>query len=360
MKKARMLALLFAMLMLFTACSGQAAPAATTAAAPAATTAAAPAATTAAPATTPAAPQVKPVTLKFSITQAVTDPMAVYCQKMIAEVEKQTNGAIKFEFYPNGELGNLADVMEQIQRGAPIIMSQGADYLGNFVPDHGAMNAQYMYTEWTDIEKLCKSDWYAGIQDELSKKGIKVLAMNWFAGYRHIMSNKVINSPADTKGIKIRVPNNAVFTEFVKSLGAAPVPTNWNEVYTSLQQKVVDGCEAPLGTMYSSSLFEVAKNIALTGHNITCTGIIMGQGAFETLSEDYQKIMLDVAFKLGHEFGEENEKQEMAWRDKFKEKGVTFNEVDVAAFRQAVKAMYDKVPGWSPGIYDTIQKAIGR
>ncbi len=302
----------------------------------------------------------KTYNFKVSITQAPTDPLAVYTQQWMDEVTEKTDGAITFEFHPNGELGTINDVCEQISRGASIIAYAGPDAFSAAAPDLAILNSQYCLTSADQIDAINESDWFKEQADLLAKEGnTRILSWNFFTGYRHILSKTPIETPDDLNGVQIRVADSPAAIAFVKTLGCSPVVTNWNEVYSSLSTNIVTACEAPLATLYSSSLQEVAQYCTLTNHLVSTGMMVIPEDIFSSMPEEYQQILLDAVYRAGADFTAYSLSSEAEYRQKMEAAGVTFIEPDVNAFAQKVAAMYTSGDlSFSEGLYEEIQKII--
>ncbi len=296
---------------------------------------------------------------RVSITQSSTDPLATYVQQMMAEVTEKTNGAITFDFYPNGELGSIDDVCEQISRGAAIIAYAGPDAYPTIVPDMAILNSQYCLTDASQIDKINESDWFKGQVDILAEKGnVRVLSWNYFTGYRHILSKKPVQTPDDLNGLQMRVAT-APAAAFATALGCTPVITNWNEVYTALSQNMIDCAEAPLATLYSSSLFEVATHCTITNHLVSTGMLVMNEEAFQALPEEYRTILVEAVYKAGSDFTAYSLNTEAEFRAKMEAEGVTFYTPEVAPFAQKASAMYTSGElNFADGLYESIQEII--
>lgn len=297
---------------------------------------------------------------KVSITQSSTDPLATYTQQWMDEVTEKTGGAVTFEFYPNGELGTINDVCEQIARGASIIAYAGPDAFTATVPDLAILNCQYCLTNADQIDAINASDWFKGQADKLATEGnVRILSWNYFTGYRHILSKAPVETPDDLDGIQIRVADSAAAIAFVKALGCSPVVTNWNEVYSALSTNMVDAAEAPLATLYSSSLFEVATNCTLTNHLVSTGMMVVPQDIFSSMPAEYQQILMDAVYKAGTDFTAFNLSSEQDYQTKMEAEGVTFITPDVSAFAKKASAMYTSGDlKFSDGLYEQIQSII--
>ncbi|MBD5456363.1 MAG: TRAP transporter substrate-binding protein DctP [Lachnospiraceae bacterium] len=297
---------------------------------------------------------------KVSITQAPTDPLATYTQQWMDEVTEKTGGAVTFEFHPNGELGTINDVCEQVSRGASIIAYAGPDAFSASAPDLAILNSQYCLTSADQIDAINQSDWFKGQAEKLAQDGnTRILSWNFFTGYRHILSKTPIETPDDLNGVQIRVADSPAAIAFVKALGCSPVVTNWNEVYSSISTNIVTACEAPLATLYSSSLQEVAQYCTLTNHLVSTGMMVMPEDIFASMPEEYQNILLDAVYQAGADFTQDSLSSELDYRQKMEEAGVSFIEPDVDAFASKASAMYSSGElSFSEGLYEEIQTII--
>lgn len=262
------------------------------------------------------------------------------------DLEKRSNGYFKVNVYPNTEIGNPKENIEMLRRGANVVVLCDSGFLADYVPAYGAMVGPYLFKNWREIVKLGKSDWHKNLQAQCSEKGIKVLCMDWLFGRRSVMSDKAIVKPGDLKGMKIRTPPNNTWIATITAMGGQPTVLPWSEVYSALSQKVVDGTEAPLSTLYGSKIYEVKKKLSLTRHFTAQLGLIMSQKLFDGIPADQQKILLDTVDEWSIKCCKAVERDESEWQKKLVEQGVEVNEADLDAFTDACKAVYD-TPGWS-------------
>lgn len=300
---------------------------------------------------------------KFSITQSATDPIAIYAQQMIDEIQEKTNNDVVIELHPNGELGAINDVNEMIAMGAKMINYTGSDAFTSTVPELAILNCQFCLSDPAQMAKVQESDWYKDQVEVLAKQGnVRLLTLNWFTGYRHFISKFPINTVDDLSGKQMRVADNAALPAFARALGASPVVTNWNETYTALSQGMVDCAEAPLSTLYNSSLQEVTQYLTLTGHLVSCGGICMNEGIFESMPEEYQKIFLEAAWNAGEAFKENSMGVEAEYTGKFEAAGLKITKIEgeaKEAFIKKASAMYaDPALGFPQGLFEKIQEII--
>ena len=301
------------------------------------------------------------MTLKFGFANSATDPASIALAEMCERITERTNGALNMEFYPNNELGSIADVTELIQQGANIITSCSADFLADYCPDHAALNGAYLYDSWQDMQVVAQSDWYAGLKDQLDEHNIHVLFFGWNGGNRHMISTTPIYAPDDLAGKNCRVSGGLMFVEMYKAFDASPVTLAWSEVYQGLQQGIVEVAEAPLFTINSSSLQEVGQYITLTGHIICADTLFMNTQLFESIPQEYQDILLEEISNTVLEYNATVDNNEAAAMEELQADGVTFIELtdeQRAEFAEASKSMYTNISTLSPGIYETIRGII--
>ena len=359
MKTKKLLALVcvLALLMSAVGCSQSSGKTAATTAAAATT---APAATTAGPAATAAATTAakQPIVIKFACTQNEKDLMAVNMKKMIDEITAKTNGGIKCEFYPNGQLGKLNDILEMQKQGANIVCSNGMEAMTDYIKDIGAIAGPYLFKNTDEVAKLVSSDWMMEIQKACRDYGIMGLSYNWITGFRDMIGKKKIEKPADMAGVQIRGANTTLFGLVLKSLKATHLTSNWNEVYTGLSTGVYDLTEADVPLLYSSNLYEVSKYLSLTDHHVNVCGMWISSKFFDTIPADYQKIMQDASFAAGVSFSSDNKTKRDESIEAFKAKKVEVVTADHDAFVEATKGVWDQYPQFSKGIYDKLRAIV--
>ncbi len=176
----------------------------------------------------------------------------------------------------------------------------------------------------------------------VEKHGVKLLGF-YEAGLRHITNNvRPIRTPADLKGLKIRTPQAKYHLNTLKYMGANPVAMSFGELYTAMQQKVVDGQENPLSNIYKAKFYEVQKYLSLTGHLHLTHMVMYSAKLWDKLPADLQKIVREAVI-------ESQETQRKAVRDddenllkELKAKGMQVNEGDREALRQAVLPLRDE------------------
>jgi len=303
------------------------------------------------------------VTLRVSHEMAAQDAINIAALRFAERVAERSGGRIAVKVFPSAQLGHDNDALEQIKLGADMIcITNPGGAAPSEVPDLSVLDGPYLYDSLADYRKLVKSDWFKSIEAQLEQKaGLKILAANWLFGVRHILTDKPIRTPADLKGLKIRIPPLEMWVETFKALDANAQTINFGEAYTALSSGVVSAVESPLESIYAAKFWEVKKTLSLTGHFTNWIAPVMSAKVFNSLSPDVQKILLEEAETAGEIITALTLDREQGFREKLEANGVTFvTDVDRKALAEKTKVVYGQIKQWSPGLYDKVQAAMGK
>ncbi len=255
-------------------------------------------------------------------------------------IEKRTNGAIKIKIFPNRQLGNERDMVEGLQLGTIDLVVTSTGPLSGFAPLMGVVDLPFIFQTREQAYKVLDGPIGRKLFAQLEKVGIKGLAF-WENGFRHITNSvRPINKPSDLKGIKIRTMENPVHLATFKVLGANPTPMAWGEVFTALQQGVIQAQENPIPIIWTFKLYEVQKYLALTGHFYSPAPILMSKARFDSLKPEYKKIFMDTAREVATYERNLIKKQEESQLSKLIEKGMIVTRPDKKAFFKATQPVY--------------------
>lgn len=207
-------------------------------------------------------------------------------------VEAKTNGRVAVEVYPNNEIGTEAEVIDAIYSGvAHMVIS--SDTMANWVPEIKVMGVPYMIRDLDHMKKVLDSDFSKFLEKKLIEKAAMRPLAVFIRSPRNVTSNFPITKPADMKDFKIRLPNVPLHVVAWEAVGAKPIPMAFAEVFTSIQQKVIDGQENPPDLIRSASLFEVQKYMVKTEHLLAWIYLLIGEDFFQTLPKDIQDIIIE-------------------------------------------------------------------
>ena len=191
----------------------------------------------------------------------------------------------------------------------------------------------------------------------IQKRGIRALGIGYL-GQRNITANKPIRTPADLKGLKIRIPNIPLRKESFLTLGAAPTPMAFSEVYLALKQGVVDCQENPLAQIVAAKFYEVQKYLILSGHALNPEILLINEKKFKGLSESSQQALIKGAKVYEDTLLTEFKTMKLALLEIILDSGMVIMKPDTAAFSQAVKDVPFKFEEkWGAGLYERVRQA---
>jgi tripartite ATP-independent transporter DctP family solute receptor len=297
--------------------------------------------------------------LKFAHVYEVNEPYHTWAVWAGQEFEKRTNGKYGIQVYPASALGKESDINEALGLGTIDMIYTGQLFAGR---SHGPLaigGAPFMFKNFGHWDKFRGSPLFQELAEGYAKKtGNRVITVTYY-GERHVTANKALNSPADFKNLKIRVPDAPLYRMFPEAVGANATPIAFAEVYLALSQGVVDAQENPLPTIQAKKFYEVNKFIMLTGHITDALLTIVGGPTWGKLNaqerDTLTAILKEAAVKCTDDIVKA-EKELVAW---FRKNNVTVVEVDRVPFRNAVVEKHNgPAATWSKDIYDKLQ-ALG-
>lgn len=256
------------------------------------------------------------------------------------DVKETTDGRVEVQIYPSAQLGNEKDMIEGLSFQT---VDGGLIGGGSFQSIEPKMGIEALPYAWPTHESV-----YAAMDGELGDQLFKLLADKgviglawWENGFRNITNNKrPIVKPSDLEGVKLRVTPDKMRLDTFNTLGASPMPISFGELYTALQQGVVDGQENPFAIIYSSAFYEVQKYLSLSGHIWGSAILCVNSSVWAKLSPEDQATVMTLAAKWRDEERRLTIAQEDDFLAKLKDKGMQVNEVDKAAFQAAVQSVW--------------------
>jgi tripartite ATP-independent transporter DctP family solute receptor len=296
--------------------------------------------------------------VKFSTPVAPDHPNNIAALKFAEIVNKSAAGRMKVEVFPANQLGNVKDVIENVMTGSVHMYMGGSAETSLFQPEFGVMDAPYLFRDYAHLMKGAKSDVMKEMSAKIEKnRGVKILTAEIYYGARHLTTrNKPIKSPADLKGMLIRAPDQPIYLEAVRAMGATPTPVAFSELYMALKQGVVDGQENPIPTIYTYKYYEAQKYIMMTGHMLRINVVGAEAAWYNKLPADLKDIIakaMDEAVKLNNDL---TLKQEKDMLDELKKLGMEVVQPDVEAFREAAKGVPAKFEDkWGKGTFDRLK-----
>ncbi len=230
-------------------------------------------------------------TYKFANNAPADHPMNIRARAAVERIRQDSGGRLVIEIFPNNQLGGDTDMLSQLRAGAVEFFTLSGLILATLVPVAAINGIGFAFRDYDQVWAAMDGELGALVRAAIAKSGLHALDKMWDNGYRQITSSShPITSPADLRGFKIRVPVSPLWTSMFRAFGAAPASINFNEVYSALQTKVVEGQENPLSLIAIAKLYEVQKYCSLTSHMWDGFWLLANQRAWQALPPDLQEI----------------------------------------------------------------------
>jgi len=284
--------------------------------------------------------------IRFGHAGAEGHQYHIFATKFKEVVEKNSNGRISVQIFPNAVLGNDREMIEGM------LMGQQEMFVGSsttsWVPESAVTDMPFLYRDYTHAYKSFDGFLKQELGKRFEENGLALMGYVSI-GWRNISNNvKPINTVSDLRGMKIRIPDMEVYSATFKAMGATTVTVSLNELYLALQQNVADGQDNPASTFYAQSFQEVQKYVTLTHHMLGTTFVLMNDKWLKGLSAEDQEIVRKAAREA-----EEYQRQalldmEDELVENIRKAGVAVNKpTDIESFRKSV-ADVPKVLGTVP------------
>lgn len=291
-----------------------------------------------------AAPQAKKV-LKIAHVLDQGHPVHKAMEHMKQVLAEKSSGSMELQIFPNSQLGSETETIEQVQRGALAMAKTSAAPLEGFMPNMAVFSLPYLFRDDDHYWKTLLGEVGQELAASGDKVGLKGVAY-YDAGARSFYMLKApVMSPTDLGDKKIRVMRSKTSMKLIEQLGGAPTPIPWGELYSALQQGMVDGAENNTPSFFSSRHYEVAKHYSLDEHTRIPDIIMFSKKIWDKLSAEQQgwvQEAADASVTFQRKIWKESTEESLG---KLKEAGVTVYEVDKKPFEDKVAPLYAELDG---------------
>lgn len=276
------------------------------------------------------------------------------------KLEKESDGRIKVELYPNGQLyGSDREAIEAVQLGNIEMTIPAVAPLASFNEKFLVFDLPFLFNSNEAAYRALDGELGQELMADLEKNDLKGLVFGE-NGFRHMSNNNgPIENPEELKGLKFRTLENPLHTDTFKAFGANASPFAFGELYTALQQGTYDAMECPVSLYYTNKFYEVQDYLSLTGHVYAATALLMNNDFYNELPEDLQKLITEASEDYRDEQRGLAQKQDVEFLNKLKENGMQVNDLTDEqrdAFREAASSVYDQ---YVPKIgEDLVDKAL--
>lgn len=303
-------------------------------------------------------------TYKYANNLPETHPMNLRAREMAAAIKQETNGRFDLQIFPNSQLGSDTDTLSQIRSGGVEFFTLSGLILSTLVPAASINGMGFAFPDYDTVWKAMDGDLGAYIRAQIAKANLVAMDKIWDNGFRQTTtSTKPIRTPDDFRGMKLRVPVSPLWTSMFKALDASPASINFNEVYSALQTKVVDGQENPLAIISTAKLYEVQKYCSLTNHMWDGFWFLANRRAWEALPDDVRGIVAKHINAAGLKERDDVAKLNATLQQELAAKGLVFNRPDPAPFRDKLRAagFYTEWKGkYGDEAWSLLEKSVGK
>jgi len=251
----------------------------------------------------------QPIIIKFSHVVANDTPKGKGAEYFKKLAEERTKGKVKVEVYPNSQLYKDGEEMEALQLGSVQMLAPSLAKFGQLgVREFEVFDLPYIFDNYEELHKVTEGPIGKALFQKLESKQIVGLAY-WDNGFKDMSANKALKTPADVKGLKMRIQSSNVLEAEMRALGAIPQKMAFSEVYQGLQTGVVDGTENPPSNFYTQKMYEVQKFMTMTDHGYLGYAVIVNKKFWDGLPADV-RTALESAMKDATKYANDIAKKE--------------------------------------------------
>jgi len=297
-------------------------------------------------------------TMRIGLAVAATHIQNTGSKAFKAFIEEKTNGAIKVEIFTGAQLGDNKAMLDSVKFGAVDGIFPSPADLGNIDKNFNIMNFPFLFSSQETANRVMDGPWGKKMLALLDKHNYKGLAIV-DSGFRHTTNSKrAIKSLDDFKGLKIRMQPNPLHLDIFRALGANPAPLSFSELFSALQQGVMDGQENPLNNIYASKLHEVQKYITLDGHIYDTNIFLVGKTFYDGLTPKQQALFNEGATVVVNTMRQALKESDAAALIGMKSAGLEITEVSPEFRAQLVKATKPVVDKYLPNVDATLYNEL--
>ena len=301
---------------------------------------------------------------KFANNLPESHPLNVRAKEMSAAIKTETDGRVDVQIFSSNQLGSDTDSLSQIRSGGVEFFTMSGLILSGLVPAASINGIGFAFPDYATVWKAMDGELGAYVRSEITRSNLVVMDKIWDNGFRQITSStRPINGPGDFKGFKIRVPVSPLWTSMFKAFDASPTSINFNEVYSALQTKVVEGQENPLALIAAAKLYEVQKYCSLTNHMWDGFWFLANRRAWEALPADIREIVARNINAAAVKEREDIEKLNATVQAELTAKGLIFNQPELTPFRDKLHSagFYSEWKGkYGDQAWSLLEKSVGR
>lgn len=295
--------------------------------------------------------------IKFSNVFQPTEWNYKASEKLAEMITERTDGHITVTYYGQNELDCYADSVIQAVNGSNWMGLEEPSLFADYVGDAAMVIAPMLYSTTAEYNYVMDSDFVADLCDRLAAENIHILDTHYSFGFRSVVTNLDVTKPEDLNGHILRATSSALFTKTLECLGATANAMSFTECLQAIQSGVVEGFEGSTSTLAGAgNPYELVKKVALTNHLIATRWLFMPENVWQTIPEKYQTIIEEAAYECGMWEQTSCDEDEEVQKQMLAENGVTWNDVDLDAFKEACLPVIDWIVEEYGSTYDAYEQ----
>lgn len=276
------------------------------------------------------------ITLKLSHNLSSVDILNTVLNDAADKIAERTNGKVQLEIYPNGELLTYAEAVEAIASDSAVIYYCSFGDWADFASDASALASGYVFESADQYQKFMETEAFSDVVQELADQNIYAVQAGWIGGFRHVLTNKKIDSLADLKGLSIRTPAVSTWVDCFEDLGMNVVGMAWTDTLTAVSQGSIDAAEATYGTITGYNCWDYFKYITETRHIIQAEALWMSYNVWQSIPEEYRTIVSEELSAAQQDYVKQSAEAEEEMRQQCIDHGMEINtDIDLNEFKEA-------------------------
>lgn len=304
----------------------------------------------------PSAPP-PPRLLRASASAAEGEPQALALRRFAEEVERRAEGRVRVAVYPSSALGDEREVIELVVLGAVQAACPANSPLATFAPELGVLDLPFLFDDRAHLYRALDGEVGAALGSALRRRGLHLLGF-FDIGLRHVMTRAApIGTAEDFARLKIRTMENPLHLDAFRSFGASPLPMAYGELYTALEQGVIDGAEAAATNYLSRGFHEVAPFWAEVGWLHLVAPFVMNETFYRSLPPADRRAVTEAAAIAIAEERAEYRRQEAEATTRLRASGVHFTHPDRPTLRHLSAPVRRAPPGVPPSLLTAVEAA---
>jgi tripartite ATP-independent transporter DctP family solute receptor len=297
--------------------------------------------------------------LKLTMADTRNHPLYQVLLRFADDVKKKTNGAVEVQVYGTGELGSQLNILTGLQTGIIDLCAHTSGFIDTLFPQFQVMDLPFLFPDLTSAEKVLDGPVGKQLASLMPSKGIYALTYGHWGWRVTSTIDRKVPEPTDMKGLKIRVQPGSIFAAMYRALGANPIAIDFSEIYLALSQRTIEAIETPIISLPAAKHYEVVKVVNLTNHVYNSGVLMVSKRKFDSMPKDLQEGLRAAAVEMTPDWRKTMAEKTTETTAFLKEKGLTFVDVDRAAYRKQTHSVYDEFrPIIGAELFDTVIKQV--